>query len=69
MPRLSDLAAPLHALTPKGARFVWTEQSQQAFNVLKAALVSTDVLALPREEGQFILDCDAMDFGIGAVLS
>ena len=58
-----------HALTQKGARFVWTEQCQRAFDALKAALVSADVLALPREEGQFILDCDASDFGIGTVLS
>ena len=69
VPRFSDIAAPLHALIQKGARFVWTEQCQRAFDALKAALVSADVLALPREEGQFILDCDASDFGIGAVLS
>ena len=69
VPRFSDIAAPLHALTQKGARFVWTDQCQQAFEALKAALISADVLALPREKGQFILDCDASYFGIGTVLS
>ena len=68
VPKFSDIAAPLHALTKKGARFEWTDQCQEAFNRLKAALVGADVLALPNEEGRFVLDCDASDFGIGAVL-
>jgi len=69
VPNFSGNAAPLHALTKKGARFVWTDECQSAFDRLKEILVSTDVLALPKEEGTFILDCDASDKAIGAVLS
>ena len=69
VPNFSELAAPLHALTKKGARFEWTPQCQAAFEQLKQALLSADVLALPADEGQFILDCDASDHAIGAVLS
>ena len=69
VPKFSDIAAPLHALTKKGARFDWTHQCQEAFEKLKSALVSADVLTLPSEDGRFILDCDASDFGIGAVPS
>ena len=69
VPNFSGIAAPLHALTKKGARFIWSEECQAAFDQLKQILISADVLALPREEGTFILDCDASDKAIGAVLS
>jgi len=69
VPNFSAVAAPLHALTRKGAQFVWTAECQHAFEQLKAALVGADVLALPNDEGQYILDCDASDTSIGAVLS
>jgi len=45
------------------------EQSQRAFDNLKAALSDATVLALPRDEGEFTLGCDASDLAIGAVLS
>ena len=69
VPNFSAIAAPLHALTKKGAQFVWSAECQAAFDRLKEALVSADVLALPDDEGQFVLDCDASDRAIGAVLS
>lgn len=69
VPRFSEIAAPLHALTKKGARFIWNEECQSAFNTLKSALVGADVLALPNETDSFILDCDASDQAMGAVLS
>ena len=69
VPKFSDVAAPLHALTKKGARFLWTEDCQVAFDTLKSTLIGADVMALPTEDGRYILDCDASDTGIGAVLS
>lgn len=36
---------------------------------MKTALTSAPVLALPRDGATYILDCDACDTGIGAVLS
>jgi len=69
VPNFSGIAAPLHALTKKGARFTWTAECQTAFDHLKEILVGADVLALPTDEGTFILDCDASDKAIGAVLS
>jgi len=69
VPNFSAIAAPLHALTKKGAQFVWSAECQTAFDRLKDALISANVLALPNDEGQFILDCDASDRAIGAVLS
>ena len=69
VPRFSEIAAPLHALTKKGTRFVWSADCQQAFDALKSALVGADVLALPNKTDTFVLDCDASDNAIGAVLS
>ena len=69
VPNFSAIAAPLHALTKKGVQFSWSAECNAAFEQLKSALISADVLALPDDEGQFILDCDASDKAIGAVLS
>jgi len=65
----SEVAAPLHAMTKKNAPFRWTQKCQTAFETLKCKLTSAPILALPRDEGQYILDTDASDHGIGAVLS
>ena len=63
------MAAPLHALTGKYARFEWTKDCQFAFEKLKEALTTSPILAMPSDEGRYILDTDASDTSIGAVLS
>ena len=65
----AEVAAPLHALTKKDAKFVWTEEAQRAFEALQAALISPPILAMPTDEGEFVVDTDASDRTIGAVLS
>ena len=69
IPNFSKIASPLHSLTKKGVRFDWTTACQQAFEQLKEALTNTEVLALPTERDRYILDCDASDQAMGAVLS
>ena len=69
VPNFSAIAAPLYDLTKKHVPFVWSTECQQAFDSLKRSLTSADVLALPDDEGMFILDCDASEKSIGAVLS
>ena len=54
--------------TRKGERFVWTSLQEQAFVKLKELGVTAPVLSSPKEEGTYILDTDASDFGLGAVL-
>jgi len=39
------------------------------FKELKRYLISSPILAFPKKDGQFILDTDASNHGIGAVLS
>ena len=65
----ADLAEPLVALTRKGAPFVWTDRQQQAFEALKACLISAPILGFPTEDGRFVLDTDASLFAVAGVLS
>lgn len=67
--RFAELARPLHALTEKNRRFEWTVQCQAAFDSLKTLLTSPPILAMPNDSDQFILDTDASNWAIGAVLS
>ena len=65
----SSIAKELYKLTERSAPFVWTESCQRAFEKLKNVLSSTPVLSYPIPEKEFILDTDASNEGIGAVLS
>lgn len=65
----AEIACPLHQLTEKGRRFKCSESCQSAFEQLKSRLISAPVLAYPDPAKPFILDTDASDVGIGAVLS
>lgn len=69
VPNFSDIAAPLHELTKKKSIFAWGREQQNAFVTLKDRLVSAPVLSYPRDHGRFVLDTDASNTGIGAVLS
>ncbi|KAK3740332.1 hypothetical protein QZH41_000887 [Actinostola sp. cb2023] len=65
----ADIARPLHRLTEKGREFVWTSECDVAFNQLKTTLSTAPVLAYPTSKDPFILDTDASNIGLGAVLS
>ena len=62
-------AHALHRLTEKGQPFIWTPECQDSFNSLKESLLSAPILGYPMEVGTYILDTDACDTGIGAVLN
>jgi transposase InsO family protein len=65
----SEVAAPLYNLTSKKNQFIWDNDCQVAFDTLKTKLTSAPILCMPNEQGTFILDTDASNFAIGAVLS
>ncbi|GBL75299.1 Retrovirus-related Pol polyprotein from transposon 297 [Araneus ventricosus] len=54
-------------LSPK--KCSWTDECEKSFNSLKQALTSSPILTYPRIDKDFILDTDASNEGIGAVLS
>ena len=67
----SMLAAPLNALIAhctKGGKFYWNDELEAAFNALVDAVCTAPVLRQPRFEDQFMIDCNASAYTIGAVL-
>lgn len=52
----------------KKKQFQWSTLAQHAFDQLKQAMSSTRILALPNFNQPFIVETDASDVGIGAVL-
>ncbi len=64
----SEVCKPLHRLTEKNVVFEWTPACEEAFTKLKEALVTAPILGYPNPEGLFILDTDASESGMGAVL-
>ena len=61
-------AASLYEITGQ-KDFIWGESQDKAFQDLKQAMVTSPVLAYPNSEDTFILDTDASDRAVGAVLS
>ena len=65
----ATIAEPLTALNKKMVRFSWSPQAQDAFERLKQALMDVTSLAFPVPYLPCILDTDASEVAIGAVLS
>lgn len=69
VPNFSTVIAPLANLTRKNVKFVWSEECQQAFDSIKGHLVEAPILSCPDFSLPFTIQCDASDYGLGAVLS
>ena len=70
VPNFSAIASPLSDLTKKGQpnKVVWGECQECSFRSLKRALTTSPILKLPEIGKPFIVQTDASDTGIGAVL-
>jgi hypothetical protein len=62
------ISSPLTQLLKKGVPFLWTDQAQEAFQLLKQALLQGPVLTVPDFSKEFTIETDASDVGFGAVL-
>jgi len=62
------LSRPLNELLRKNVPFQWSSTAEETFQLLKQKLVEAPVLAVPDFNKQFIVETDASDYGIGAML-
>lgn len=65
----SKIANCIHKLTEKGLPFVWDNNCQAAFDLLKHKLTTSPVSGHPDLSKEFILDTDGSRDPIGAILS
>jgi hypothetical protein len=65
----ADIAKPLIKLTEQKQSFQRTPEAEAAFQTLKEALCAAPILAYPKPGEGFIVDTDAINVGIGGVLS
>lgn len=65
----SKIASPLFRSTEKGKKFIWNQEQQQAFDLLKTTLTGDSILIYPNFSEIFRLETDASDIGLGSVLS
>ena len=69
IPKCAMLAAPLVALTKKGTKFHWSTEHLESFLLLRDLLCQAPSRAYPRFDHPFVLQTDALDLGLGAVLT
>lgn len=65
----SQVASPLTRLTSTKLPFIWSPEAEKAFTNLKLCFTSAPVLVHPDPSLQFVVEVDASDIGVGAVLS
>lgn len=65
----ASIVRPLVNLTKKDITFNWTTDCQDAFQKIKELLTGPEIMSFPIMEGEFVLDTDASNYSIGAVLS
>ncbi|CAI7859562.1 unnamed protein product [Closterium sp. NIES-54] len=68
VPQYAKIAAPLTDLLKKDTHFKWDTPHQQAMEQLQTALTTALVLILPDPEKDYVVEADASDQAVGAVL-
>ena len=69
VPRFSDLARPLNALTRKNVPFKWTTICQESFALLKTSLMTEPILTYPDPNLPYVLFTDASKYAWACVLT
>ena len=69
VPRFSDLARPLNALTRKDVEFEWTLMCQESFELLKTSLMTDPILTYPDPNLPYVLFTDTTKFAWACVLT
>ena len=69
IPQFSAIARPLTKLTRKNERFIWDDDTQQAFEYLKKKLTEAPILGYPDVNRPYSLYTDASDYSVGGILT
>ncbi|GKA66144.1 putative reverse transcriptase domain-containing protein [Tanacetum coccineum] len=64
----SKIAKSMTKLTQIGVKFYWGDKEEAAFQLIKKKLCSAPILALPEGSKDFVVYCDALHKGLGAIL-
>ena len=68
LPNLSDITNPLRECTQKDSEWIWDHAQQDALDTQKKAVSNTPILRHYNLLVEVTLQCDATQFGLGAVL-
>ncbi|GJU05418.1 putative reverse transcriptase domain-containing protein [Tanacetum coccineum] len=66
--QIKAIVKPLTELTQKNKKYIWGENQESAFQLLKQKLCEAPILALPEGNDDFVIYYDASHQGLGAVL-
>ena len=69
VPKLAEIARPLHKAIEMSTKLEWTPEAQDAFESLKLKVTSTPKLVFLCLKEPFIFYTDAIQFALGAVLA
>ncbi|GJV84533.1 putative reverse transcriptase domain-containing protein [Tanacetum coccineum] len=64
----SKISKSLTELTQKNKKYIWREDQESAFQLLKQKLYEAPILALLEGNDDFVVYCDASHQGLGAIL-
>ena len=67
--KYAETTAPLYKLLKKGARFIWTEKQQTAFDTIKEKFQKDLILMHPNPNRSYILYTDSSNAAIGGALA
>ena len=69
IPNMAEIGKPLYCLLEKDTEWKWTKTEQLSFENLKQVLLTAPVLTIFDQNVPLKLDCNASQYGLGAVLS
>ncbi|KAL0190178.1 hypothetical protein M9458_012876 [Cirrhinus mrigala] len=69
IPNFATVIEPLRACIRQGSDFVWSEEAQQCFDVVKKSLVQSPILSLFDPKLPTVVSTDASSYGLGTVLA
>ena len=68
MPRLSEVMEPIRSLTRSNTEWEWTELQDNSMKEIKRMVTETPILAFYDPAKELVIECDASQKGLGAVL-